>query len=274
MTKAARFTWRKGREVGKYRLDRKIGRGGFAVVYKARDTVQRIDVALKLPLDEPSDRDLDELEDEIEIVCKLDHPNILPVLNADYVFSRCLVVAHPLGERNLGDRMDYRMATHRILTISEQILAALGHAHDRGVIHCDVKPENLICFPKDHVKLGDFGMAKLGKGVQKTSHPGGTLGYMAPELAMGYPEPASDVFSAGILIYEMLARDVPEWPFDWPPPGLRRVERLAPELLPVLRRATRPEAKRRYKDAKAMLTAFLPAKRRVLARIAKRRKSG
>lgn len=269
------YKWKKGTYVGKYKLLRKMGDGGFAVVFHAHDVIQGIDVALKLPKSDADDDDLDDLEQEVKIVSQLDHPNILAIKNADYVYKNVLAVATPLGLCSLDDRME-DLSTQEILDITEQLLRGLAHAHEKGILHCDIKPENIICFEHNHFKLGDFGLAKAATKTAKTSNPGGTLGYMAPEHAMGQPAPRSDVFSVGVLIYELIVGELPEWPFEWPLPGYDKIKACVPELVDTecgqatgpsfLQRALHPNGER-YAHAGAMLSAFLPLKQRALARL-------
>lgn len=243
--------WRKGQMIGKYRLRKCIGHGGFAEVYHAWDTVQRIDVALKVPFED----DVDELEHEVHVASRLCHPNLLPVLNADVIheLDDLLIVAHPLGLGSLDERMaDLDLWT--AMQITQQVLAGLDHAHREGVIHCDVKPENIICFEGDLVRLGDFGLHKRGTGTCKTSEPGGTLGYMAPELAMGSPSPRSDLFSVAIVAWEMLTGHPPQWPFSWPPPHSEHV----PEpLWDWFRKALQPAAEHRFPTADEMRKSLI-----------------
>lgn len=264
--------WRKGRYAGKYKLMRRIGDGGFAVVYAAHDQVQDLDVALKLPLSDASESDLDDLEREVRIASSLVHPNILGIINADYVEKNVLAVAYPLGVGSVHNLIRRRaLGPRKAMVIVEQVLMALAYAHRHGVIHCDVKPENLICFPKGHIKLGDFGLAKFARKTRKTSSTGGTLGYMAPEQAMGHPSPRTDVFSTGMLLYELLTGQLHEYPFDWPPSHIDRLRRKAPELIPVLRKALKPDPRHRYTDAGKMLDAFAAVQRRALKRLDRKR---
>lgn len=264
-----KLRWRRGRKVGKYRLKRRIGKGGFADVFRATDTVQRLEVALKLPRRHDED-ELADLEYEVRVASELSHPNLLPVLNADYVDAgrrgEVLVVAYPLGDCSLSTRVKRPVSTLEAIEIIQQILLGLQYAHEHSIVHCDVKPCNVICFPENIVKLGDFGLCKRADGSFQTSEPGGTLGYMAPELAMGYPSPRSDVFAVGIIAYEMLADTSPEWPFDWPPPRIGSIHDGAPELVEVLRKSLEPDSRKRYASALAMLEDLSAAKREILRR--------
>ena len=263
---------RSGQRLGKYRLKRRLASGGFANVYEAFDTLERVSVALKIPMVEQLDEQArEDFEREIQISAKLQHPNIMPLKTADYVGER-LVIAYPIGQRSLGDRITNRLSARTAVDYGEQLLLGLAYAHERRIMHCDVKPENLILFADGTLRLADFGLAKRALRTQMASSSG-TLGYIAPEQAMGRPSKRSDVFSAGLIIYRMLAGVLPEWPFDWPMPGLPRIRRAAPAMIPVLQRALQLDARRRYRDAEQMLTAFQAAKKAALLRMDRQRKA-
>jgi len=259
-TAVRRPALRRGKRLGKYRLVRRLGRGGFADVWRAVDTIEAISVALKIPLIENSAEGMEALLHEIRLASRLDHPNIVRIKNAD-VIQGVLVVAYPLGERTLSDRLRHRIATRAALSIMEQVLAALAHAHQNRVIHCDVKPENVVLFPDGRACLTDFGISKIAVRTVLAASGSGTIGYLAPEQAMGKPSIRSDVFSAGLLLYRMLSGALPEWPFEWPPRGLSRVKRrVGPALVSVIRKSLRVRGAERYVDAGAMLDAFRRAR--------------
>lgn len=262
---------RVGQRLGKYRLRRRLARGGFADVFEAYDTLEGVRVALKIPFDEVLTKELrSDFEREIQISARLDHPNILSLKNAD-VIDGVLTIAYPLGERSLADRLAHRLSVANALDFAQQLLEALAFAHEQRVIHCDVKPENLILFEDGTLKLGDFGLAKQSVRTLHASSSG-TLGYVAPEQAMGRPSARSDVFSAGLIIYRMLAGVLPEWPYDWPPKGYDKLRRRAPGMEEFLRRALEPSARKRYRDAEQMLAAFEEAKADTLRRLERRRR--
>ena len=248
---------------------RKLGAGGFADVYRARDTIEGLYVALKVPLVEFRTKSaIEDFKREIRIVASLDHPNILPVKNADVIEGR-LVVAFPLGEETLADRLQRRLGMDKALSFAEQMLEGLAYAHQHRVMHCDVKPENMILFPDDHLRLGDFGIAKVARRTMAASGSG-SVGYVAPEQAMGKPSFRSDVFSAGLIIYRMLSGKLPEWPFKQPLPGGPRLRTKVPlSFRAFLARSMRIDHRQRYRDAGAMLAAYqklLPEVERFRAR--------
>ncbi|TWT86579.1 Serine/threonine-protein kinase StkP [Pseudobythopirellula maris] len=255
---------RKGARLGKYRVERKLGDGGFATVYRAYDTLEGQRVALKIPNKSVLDAEAEaDFLKEIRLAAKLRHPHIMPLKSADTIDGR-YVLAYPLGEKSLADRLQSRLSLAKALEFAEQMTAAVAHAHSERVIHCDIKPENFIITP-DGLMLTDFGIAIVALRTVRGSGSG-TVGYCAPEQAMGKPSFRSDVFSLGLVIYRMLAGVLPEYPFTWPPPGVERMKRkVHADLLTVLRRAIDLDPKRRYASAAPMLTALRSAARKSLS---------
>ncbi len=249
-------TIRAKQRLGKYRIERKLGDGGFAAVYQALDTLEGVRVALKIPHDHlVTDDVLADFRQEARLAARLKHPNILPLKNAEFIDGH-LVLAFPLAERTLSERMQNRIALATALDFAEQMLAAVAYAHEHRVIHCDIKPDNLLLFPDGELMLTDFGIAKVALRTVRASGSG-TVGYVALEQAMGKPSFRSDVFSLGLILYRMLAGQLPEWPFDWPPPGFERMRnRLHPDLIELMRRAISVDPRKRFRDAGQMLSTL------------------
>jgi len=248
---------RKGSRLGKYRLDRRLGRGSFAEVWKARDTVEDRDVALKVTHREAvAEWGRDAIEQEARIASRLHHPHIMTVRNADWIEGR-FVIATDLADSNLDAYRKAHRSGRVALSVVCQIADALAYAHSQRVLHRDVKPENIFIFKDGRAALGDFGASRFSKGVTRTYTEAGTLGYMAPEQAYGRVRFASDVFSLGLIAYELLTGVLPAWPFDWPPAGHLRFKARVPEpLRPVLRKAAEFEPRRRYADAGELVAAL------------------
>ena len=181
-------------KIGKYKIISRIASGPQANVYSAYDTIHKQRVALKIPTAGEHTGN-DEFLHEVQVAAKLDHPNILSVINASYIDDH-FVIAMELGERSLADRLERRISMARAMDIAGQAIAALAHAHEHKIIHCDIKPENFILFPGNQLKLADFGFAKLSLRTLKASGSG-TIDYISPEQAMGRPKFQSDVFSLG-----------------------------------------------------------------------------
>ena len=214
---------------------------------------------------------LEQFRREVRLIAKLEHPNILPLKDASFIGEH-FVIVFPLGERTLAERLKKRISVEKALRYGEQLLEAVAYAHRNRIVHCDIKPENVILFPGDRLKLTDFGIAKVAQKTIRGSGTG-TVGYMAPEQAMGRPSARSDLFSIGVILYRMLAGQWPEWPFNWPPPGAAILRRKAhPDLVDLLRRALSVAPRHRLSDADAMLRAYRPAVRKTLRRLEERRR--
>jgi serine/threonine-protein kinase len=242
--------------LGKYVIERRLGEGGFAVVYQARDTIEGIRVALKIPhphLLKPAS--LEDFRREARLVAQLEHPHILPLKTAQFI-GEYFVIVSAMGKMTLHERLTKRLALDTALDFSQQMLSAVAYAHSQNIVHCDIKPDNFILFEGNRLRLTDFGVARVAQRTLRASGAG-TLGYMAPEQAMGRPSFRSDVFSLGLLLFRMFTGRLPEYPFAWPPPGHRELQRKLPEpLVDALRRALEVEPAKRFADAGQMLAAF------------------
>ena len=243
-------------KLGKFRIEGRLSTGPIAVVYRAYDTIHGIRVALKIP--HPSAMNelfLADFKREARMAPLLEHPNILPIRDASFI-DGYFVIVMPLGERSLGERMQRRMSSDTAMDLTEQMLAAVSHAHGCNVIHCDIKPDNFILFDDNTLKLTDFAFSKLALRTIKASGSG-TVGYLAPEQALGRPMFQSDVFALGLVVYELLTGYLPEWPYQWPPAGHNRLKaKLKPSLVPWLRRALEFRPQDRYQTATSMYREF------------------
>lgn len=249
---------------GKYRILGRIASGPLATVYKAADTIHKTRVALKVPKSDDNITHEDFLH-EVHIATRLDHPNILSVLDANYIGDK-FVIAMELGSESLADRIERRTSTERSLDLADQALAALAHAHEKKIIHCDIKPENFILFPGNRLKMADFGFAKVSLRTLKASGSG-TIDYISPEQAMGRPKFQSDVFSIALVLYRLFSGKLPEWPYKWPMIGHERLRaRFGPEIANMLRKGTELDPADRYRNAIEMYAAF-----RRIRRIAEKR---
>ncbi|MGI9341806.1 MAG: serine/threonine-protein kinase [Gammaproteobacteria bacterium] len=243
--------------LGKYRIEKRLADGPRAAVYRAYDTIHGVKVALKIP--DPGVMDegfLDEFKREARLAVRMEHPNVLPIQNACFI-DDYFVIAMPLGIETLADRMTRRMSTDLCLDFTRQALAAVAHAHSAKIIHCDVKPENFIIFPDKRLRLTDFGFSKIALRSVRKASGSGTVGYLAPEQALGRPMFQSDVFALGLVIYQMFSGKLPEWPHDWPPPGYARIRsKLKPRMRAWLHTALEFKPQSRYKNAVTMERAF------------------
>jgi serine/threonine-protein kinase len=222
-------------------------------VYAATDTLLGIKVALKIPFQSlVSPVLMEEFRRETRLTMKLDHPNILPIRDASFIDGHFTIVA-PLAKGTLEDRLKKRISFETAFDVATQLLEAVAHAHEEGVIHCDIKPENILLFDDNLIRLGDFGIAKAA--LKTVSGAGtGTVGYMAPEQAMGKPSKRSDVFSIGLIAYRLFSGRWPEYPFEWPMQGAAQLRRRAhPDLIALIRKSLSIAPRHRYCDACQML---------------------
>ena len=189
-------TLRVGSSLGPYRIEKSIGKGGMGEVWKARDTRLNRAVAIKVSAQQFTDR----FEREARAIAALNHPNICQIydIGPDY-----LVLEYIEGKPLRGP-----LPTTECVRVALQVVAALAEAHARGILHCDLKPANIVVTVTGSAKLLDFGLAKRSADAEasQTMAVMGTPAYMAPEQAQGKSVDArSDVFSFGVVLYEMLS---------------------------------------------------------------------
>jgi serine/threonine-protein kinase len=152
---------RRGTRLGKYRLERRIDRGSFAEVWKARDMVEDRVVALKAMHPESVEEwGRKAVEKEARIASRLDHPNIVAVRNADWIDGR-FIIASDLAVANLASYSRARRSGAVALQIIRDIAAGLAYAHEKRLIHRDVKPENILVYADGHAALTDFGSSRF-----------------------------------------------------------------------------------------------------------------
>jgi serine/threonine protein kinase len=197
-------------EIGKYRIECELGRGGMGVVYRAFDRVVERPVAIKTIGfgDIPSAQLLDRLKREARAIGQLEHPNIVSLYDAGETEGLYYLVMQFVEGETLRQRIERKpgFTPQEILEIFSQLLGALAYSHSRGVIHRDIKPANVMITPEGVVKLTDFGIAKLADaGISVSGMVAGTPSYMSPEQIMGQSVDArSDIFAVGCLLYELV----------------------------------------------------------------------
>ncbi len=242
--------------LGKYRLEKRVGRGGYCEVWKARDMVEGLWVALKIPLpDNNGKRDTQSLLREIRMVARLRHSHIMPVKNAELI-DGYPVLATELSAGTLDD-CSKPMGVRKLLSIVCQVLEGLAYAHSRKLVHCDVSPANIFLFDDGRAALGDFGIGKQVKGRAKTVDEFGTPGYVAPEQAYGRPTYRSDCFAVAVVLYEYMTGYLPRWPFYWPFKGYDRLkERTNNDFVKFVKKAMDIDPAKRFANAGTMLEAL------------------
>src|SRR5690606_11389706 len=269
----------------RYRVDGLLARGGMSSVYRGLDTRLDRPVAIKI-MDSrfADDRSfVERFEREARSAAKLHHPHVVAVHDQGFDLSpgapadqqrRAFLVMELVDCGTLRDLLDQRgaLALPLALTIAENVLSALGAAHDAGLVHRDVKPENVLigrggAAGGGVVKVGDFGLVRAVAATGNTTGSVilGTVAYLSPEqVTTGSAGEAGDVYSAGVLLYEMLTGQVPytaDTPIsvayrhvndDVPPPSASRAD-LPPALDELVQRATRRDPEARPANAGAFL---------------------
>ncbi len=258
---------------GRYRIEQVLGRGGMGIVYKAIDTQLDETVAIKtLPGDvmQKSPEDLERFKREIRLARKITHRNVLRTYDygeADgvYFISMEFVRGYTLSELEQETR---ELAPRAAMGIARQICRGLHAAHEQGIIHRDIKPQNVLIDSKGEVKLMDFGIARVAESTEAMTQAGlivGTPHYMSPEQVQGKPlDPRSDVYSMGILIYEMLAGHRPfesssltgvlaAHITEKPAPLLQMRPEVGAQINDIVMKCLAKDPKQRYPDAGALL---------------------
>jgi eukaryotic-like serine/threonine-protein kinase len=196
---------------GRYRVEARIARGGMATVYRALDIrLDRI-VALKVmhQLYADDDQFVTRFIREAKSAAKLSHPNVVAVFDQGDDHGVVFLAMEYVHGRTLRDllRERTRLLPQEALSILEPVLSALSAAHIAGLVHRDVKPENVLLADDGRVKVADFGLARAAANLEATSATSliGTVAYLAPEQVIrGIADPRSDVYAAGIMLFEML----------------------------------------------------------------------
>lgn len=256
---------------GTFRIESELGRGGMGVVYRATDLTLDRQVALKIMMAErwPAEArpHLFEVFDrEARATAKLSHPSIVSLYHTGDDNGLLYLVLELLRGESLQARIERSMPSPaEAADIVEQILRGLAHAHEQGILHRDLKPQNVFVCEDGRVRLLDFGLASLqDRAAAKAAaamSKGGTPSYMAPEQWLGGPQDErTDVWAVGMILYRMLshASIVPPSSVEALRDGLS-VGDIDPGLAEVITRATHYEAADRFSSAREMLAALREA---------------
>jgi tRNA A-37 threonylcarbamoyl transferase component Bud32 len=201
---------------GRYKLEAKLGSGGMSTVYLARDTTLDRQVAVKVMHREMSEQEdqLQRFRQEARAVAKLSHPNVVAVIDAGEDGGHPYIVFEYVEGETLKQRINRvgALDPQEALAYAIEIARGLTVAHNRNMVHRDIKPQNVLIDSEGRAKLTDFGISRQleQEGMTATGRVLGTTDYVAPEQAMGHPvDQRSDVYSLGVVLYEMLLGQVP-----------------------------------------------------------------
>jgi hypothetical protein len=255
--------------IGKYRVVKRIGRGGMGIVFEAADpTLDRV-VALKVISDDEVSEELKaRFYREAKACARLNHPNIVVVHDLGEDAGRLYIVMEFLEGEDLKHLIQQRrsLSLEEKLGLMVQVCDGLHYAHENGVIHRDVKPGNIFVLRNGRVKILDFGLARIMEADSGLTRSGlilGTLRYVSPEQARGKADRRSDIFSAGAVFYELLSgrpafdrdsvMEVLEQLRSEDPPPLTEVDPSIPtELAAIIERALRKDPAQRFPDLDQM----------------------
>lgn len=267
--------------IAHYRIIKKLGAGGMGEVYLAVDTKLDRKVAIKiLRLDSLPEENLTKrLRREAQAAAKLDHANICAVYDVNEADSLTFIVMQYIEGETLAEKMDRQpLELSTVVAVVEQAAEGLAEAHTHGVVHRDLKPQNLMITPRGQLKILDFGLAKQvytsdqvdadASTASMLSTPGnvvGTMPYMSPEQLQGEPlDASSDIFSLGVIFYEMLAGKHPfkdksaavtisRIILGEPIPTEQFQANVSPELQGLLNKMLSKDKAARYENAEAFL---------------------
>lgn len=262
----------------RYKLEDFIGQGGMSLVYRAVDIRTGHSVAVKILKSEyNSDKEfLERFQREAQAASLMSHHNIVNLLDVGVEGDYRYLVLEYVSGNTLKDiiRQRGRLNTGTAIQITIRILSALQHAHDNGIIHRDIKPQNVLVHSDGHVKVADFGIARMTNAftISKGDTVAGSVHYSSPEQATGsVVEATSDIYSTGVVMYEMLTGRVPfvgDTPVsvamqhiqDAPPPITDFAPEAPPAVVAVVMKALEKNPKNRFQNAREMADALMRAK--------------
>ena len=269
-----------GSTISHYKILEKLGEGGMGVVYKAHDTILDRDVALKfLPhylTSDPTEKE--RLHHEARAAAALTHTNIAVVYEIGEHDGQIFIAMEYVEGQTLKEiGAKESLSVKKILDIATQVCEGLAAAQEKGIVHRDIKSDNIIVTPKGQAKIADFGLAKL-RGATKLTKTGSTLGtaaYMSPEQAQGENvDHRSDIFSFGVVLYELMAGRLPfkgehqaallySLVNEEPQPLARFNEKVTPEIERIVLKALAKDREERYQHADELLADLRTERKRL-----------
>ena len=269
MLYSAPFMFLLGQNVGKYQILSNLGSGGFGTVFLARDAWIDKKVAIKVPHRQSGD--FGELLQEPRLLAALDHSNIVGILTAERIDGVFFIVMEYVKGESLEAVLDREKSLDvpRALNYAVQVLKGVDHAHQAQILHRDLRPANVLISESGAVKVADFGTSRL---LEK-SHATTVIGsppYMAPEQFKGRAVLASDIYSVGVLLYQMMTGTLPYFSPNpaqierliaqgrCTPPRLRNSQ-IPKEISDIAMKAIAPEVSERYQRASELLEDLLTA---------------
>lgn len=262
----------------RYKLEDFVGQGGMSLVYRAVDIRTGHSVAVKILKSEyNSDKEfLERFQREAQAASLMSHHNLVNLLDVGVEGEYRYLVMEYVSGNTLKDiiRQKGRLNYQTAIQITIRILSALQHAHDNGIIHRDIKPQNVLIHSDGHVKVADFGIARMtgSATIGKGDTVVGSVHYSSPEQVSGsVVEATSDLYSTGVVLYEMLTGRVPftgDTPVavamqhiqDAPPPILDFAPETPPAVVVVVMKALEKDPKKRFQSAREMADALMKAK--------------
>ncbi len=201
----------------RYQLESQLGSGGMAMVYRAKDLMLERSVAIKILRSDYSQDPAfrERFRQEAKAAANLSHPNIVTVHDFGLDHQRLFIVMEHVPGYTLKDLIDKRgrFTTEQAIPLMVQACAGVGYAHRAGLVHCDIKPHNMLVTPDQRLKVTDFGIARALASIQpdeRTDVVWGSPQYFSPEQAAGHaPSPASDVYGLGVILYELVTGKLP-----------------------------------------------------------------
>lgn len=253
-------------KVGKYRIIKALGSGGFGAVYLAEDEIIGKRVALKVP--HRQNQEIEALAAEAKLMAPLSHPNIVQVLTADRdpAGGAFFIVMEYIEGESLAERLTRvgSLEEPKAVQLSTEIADAVRHAHSHSVLHRDLRPSNVLLAKGDQAKVVDFSVSRLLDQNPYASTRIGSPPYMAPEHFQGRAIFASDIYSLGVMMYEMVTGVLPYFDINpvrleelvalgrFTPPNLKN-RRVSKEFSDIVSRAMARDLSQRYRGAAELL---------------------